>query len=91
MLKIFGEHYYVDFDEIEKFISLPPSPSEMISGITENQISITRYEMIKIFLETVLTGNEPIDETLGSKSSGMSLSFKFAFNTLINKNIITKY
>ena len=89
MLKIFGEHYYIDLEEIENFITLPST--ETATGTSENQISITRYETVKFLLETILTENEPIDESLGIKSSGISVSFKFAFNTLLNKNIITKY
>jgi hypothetical protein len=89
MLKILGEQYFIDVDEIENFITLESSMNS--SGFTENSISITRYEMIKMMLDTVLTENETIDETLGIKSSGMSISFKFAFNTLLNKNIISKY
>lgn len=89
MLKILGEQYFLDLDKVESYITLPPTIDQ--TGITENQISITRYEMVKVLFETILTENEPIDETLGTKSSGMSISFKFAFNTLLNKNIITKY
>lgn len=89
MLKILGEHYYLDLDEIEEYITLPSS--ESVSGVNETQISVTRYETIKMLMDTVLTENESIDETLGVKSSGMSISFKFAFNTLLNKKIINKY
>ena len=89
MLKILGEHYYLDLDEIEEYITL--SSSESVSGVNETQISVTRYETIKMLMDTVLTENESIDETLGVKSSGMSISFKFAFNTLLNKKIINKY
>lgn len=89
MLKILGEQYFIDVDEIENFITLESNLNS--SGITENSISITRYEMIKMMLDTILTENETIDETLGIKSSGISISFKFAFNTLLNKNIISKY
>jgi hypothetical protein len=89
MLKILGEQYFINVDEIENFITLESNLNS--SGITENSISITRYEMIKMMLDTILTENETIDETLGIKSSGISISFKFAFNTLLNKNIISKY
>jgi hypothetical protein len=43
-------------------------------------------------MDTILTENEPVDETLGIKSSGnMTISFKVAFNTLLNKKLLNKY
>ena len=86
MLKILNENYYFDFDKIQDFINIP-----LISGETETQVSVVKYEMVKIMLETMLTENETIDETLGMKSSGLSIPFKLAFNTLLNKQIINKY
>ena len=35
--------------------------------------------------------NEQIDETLGMKSNEISIPFKLAFNSLINKKLINKY
>ena len=86
MLKILNENYYFDFDKIQDFINIP-----LMSGETETQVSVVKYEMVKIMLETMLTENETIDETLGMKSSGLSIPFKLAFNTLLNKQIINKY
>jgi hypothetical protein len=43
-------------------------------------------------LDVVLTENDDIDEKLGlSSASDLSLPFKLAFNTLLNKKIINKY
>jgi hypothetical protein len=86
MLKVLNENYYFDFDKIQDFINIP-----IESGETETQVSVVKYEMVKIMLETLLTENETIDETLGMKSSGLSIPFKLAFNTLLNKQIINKY
>jgi hypothetical protein len=86
MLKILNENYYFDFDKIQDFINIPSD-----SGETDTQVSVVKYEMVKIMLETLLTENETIDETLGMKSSGLSIPFKLAFNTLLNKQIINKY
>ena len=47
--------------------------------------------MVKILTETILTENEEIDENLGAKASGLSIPFKIAFNSLLNKKLINKY
>lgn len=90
MFKIFNEEYFLDLDKIEDYIKI--SKDEISSGVTEGQtISIVKYETIKLMLEIVMDEPEPIDESLGSKSSELSIPFKLAFNTLLNKKIITKY
>jgi len=87
MLKILGEHYYLDLDAIEDYINITPPTS----AVSETHISVVKYEMVKILTETILTENDEIDETLGTKSSSLSVPFKIAFNTLLNKKIINKY
>lgn len=85
MLKILGEHYYLDLDRIEKYISIPSE-----TGITENHISVMKYEMVKFMTEVLLSEKEDIDEALGNKSN-ISIPFKIAFNTLLNKELLNKY
>lgn len=87
MLKILGEHYYIDLDQAQSIINIE-TPS--ISGGTEQQIGVVQYEMIKIMLEVVLSEQEDVDETLGDKAS-TSIPFKLAFNTLLNNKVIQKY
>lgn len=89
MLKVLGENYYFDLDKIEQYINVEP-PKEF-TGSPENHISVVKYEMVKILTETVLTENEEIDDNLGAKASGLSLPFKIAFNSLLNKKLINKY
>lgn len=85
MIKVLGEHYYIDLDEIENYIEVPP-----LSGSMENTISVTKYEMVKMLMEVLMTEKEDVDETLGNKAA-VSIPFKIAFNTLINKKLINKY
>ena len=87
MLKVLGEHYFLDLDKIEEYINITPPPS----ATSETHISVVKYEMVKMLTDTILTENDEIDETLGTKSSGLSLPFKIAFNTLLNKKLINKY
>lgn len=85
MIKVLGEHYYIDLDRIEDYIEVPPT-----SGSPENSISVTKYEMIKLLMEVLMNERDEIDETLGNKAS-VSIPFRIAFNTLINKKLINKY
>ena len=87
MLKILGEHYFLDLDRIEEYINITPP----VSASNETHISVVKYELVKILTETILTENDEIDETLGTKSSSLSVPFKMAFNTLLNKKLINKY
>lgn len=90
MFSLFNEEYFIDLDAIEDYIHIPPT--ESVSGSTETPtISLVKYESIKLMLEVIMDPQEPIDETLGSKSGEIPIPFKIAFNTLLNKKIITKY
>ena len=88
MLKLFNEHYYVDMDEIEKFVNLEIVP--MTGGTNEQQIKFVKYEMLKMMMEVLMTEREDADEMLGNKSA-VSIPFKLSFNTLLNENILKKY
>lgn len=87
MIKILNENYYFDLDVLDSCVQMPKI--ESYSG--ENHINIVKYEMIKLMVEVVMDSQEEIDEKLGPRAEGMSIPFKLAFNTLLNKNIINKY
>ena len=90
MFNLFNEEYFIDLDVIEEYIQVPQDKN--YSGSTEGPtISIVKYESIKLMLEVIMDSQESIDETLGPKSSEIPVPFKLAFNTLLNKKIITKY
>ena len=42
MLKILGEHYYLDLDKIESFKKA--APVEKFTGVSENHIIVVKYE-----------------------------------------------
>ena len=86
MLKVLNENYYLDLDEIDNYISIPND-----TGTSENHISVVRYEMVKLMTEILLTEKDEVDETLGPKSSDLSIPFKISFNTLLNKGLLNKY
>jgi len=89
MLKILNEHYYLDLDKIEEYINIEPPVD--FTGSGETHISVVKYEMVKVLIDTLITEKDDIDETLGSKTSDLSIPFKIAFNSLLNKKLINKY
>ena len=55
-------------------------------------INVVKYEAVKMMMEVIMTEDEEIDETLGLKSGGgLTIPFKIAFNSLLNKKLINKY
>ena len=84
MLKILGDNYYLDLEAIDEYVKLPTSST------TESHLNVMKYEMVKVMTEVLLTEKDDVDETLGHKSD-LSIPFKLAFNTLINKRLINKY
>jgi hypothetical protein len=93
MLKFLGENYYLDVSELERQVSMESSTLPVIleSGSTEQQISVTRYEIFKSLIDVVLTEREEIDENLGIHGAkNLTIPFKIAFNTLLINNILQK-
>ncbi len=93
MIKVLSENYFVDLDEVEKYLDMSDSPSmEPLTGNTEMRINIVKFELVKMLLEVVLSENEDIDEKLGLKSSSQTtIPFRLAFNSLLNKKLINHY
>lgn len=93
MINVFGENYFIDLDEIEKYLDMSDEVApESLTGTTEMRINIIKFEMVKMLLETILSENEIMDDKLGLKSSGnTSVPFKLAFNSLLNKKLINHY
>ena len=93
MLKILNEYYYLDLDKMEEMVNLPSKnkPEGEESESVEQHISVVKYDILKVMIEILMTESEEVDEKLGPKSSELSIPFKLAFNTLLNKKIINKY
>jgi len=88
MLKILGENYYIDFDALETYVNVEPSAD--FTGTPQNHISVVKYEIIRMMIETLIVENEEVDETLGLKNTDISIPFKLSFNSLLYKKIINK-
>jgi hypothetical protein len=99
MLSILNEEYFIDIDKLDEYVQVSKEivikvdeNGDPVEGDTEgNTISIVKYEALKLMLEVIMEGQDSIDEKMGIKSSEISIPFKLAFNTLLNKKIITKY
>lgn len=87
MIKIFGEHYYIDIDKMEEYVSLGETTNE--EGEPEQAISMIKFEAIKLMIEVIMSTQEQLDDTLGNKASNIPLPFKIAYNTLKKHKILT--
>ena len=91
MLKIMGDHYFIDLDAIEKYVDMTVQNVDT-TGKTGTAINIIKYETVKLMLDVILTESDDADDKLGlASANNLSLPFKLAFNTLLNKKIINKY
>lgn len=88
MLKILGENYYIDLDKIEKYVTIE-APKDF-TGSPQNHISVVKYELIRMMVETLIVENEEVDETLGMKNNELSIPFRLSFNSLLYKKLINK-
>lgn len=96
MLNVLGENYYIDLDEVEKYLDMTDQQDETVealSGSTEMRINVIKFELVKLLLETILSEQEPLEDKLGlnSNKNNTSVPFKLAFNTLLNKKLINHY
>lgn len=94
MIQVLGENYFIDLDEIENYLDMSQEQKDLDSesGVTETKINIIKFEMVKLLLDTVLSEPEIMDEKLGMKSNtSLSIPFKIAFNSLLNKKLINHY
>lgn len=96
MLNVLGENYYIDLDEVEKYLDMTDQQDENLeplSGSSEMRINVIKFELVKLLLETILSEQEPLEDKLGlnSNKNNTSVPFKLAFNTLLNKKLINHY
>jgi len=82
-----GENYYFDLDVINDYINI--ESKQVVTGDTDQHISVVKYEMVKMIMEIVVTEQEETDEMLGHKgSNNLTLPFKIAWNTLLKHKMI---
>jgi hypothetical protein len=99
MFKIWNEYYYLDLDALEEYVQIKPEVKEIEEieeGVElkdpETQVHLVKYDTCKLLMEVIFfKENEEVDEKLGPQSDQLSIPFKLAFNTLLNKKIINKF
>lgn len=65
---------------------------DVISSQGEKRVNLIKFELVKMMLDTILSEDGEMDEKLGNKSTNnLTIPFKLAFNSLLNKKIITHY
>jgi len=66
------------------------SSTEEENPIEGQIIDLTKWETIKVMIESVLSENGPVDEAMGRTKLGeqLSIPFRLSFNTLLNYKII---
>ena len=90
-VEIMGTKMVVDLNELMNCITLEKQ-SKIKEGeevIDNLAINAAKYEMLRLFLDVILSTDEEIDEKMGYKSlDNLSFPFKLSFNTLIEYKII---
>jgi hypothetical protein len=105
---IAGNEFYFDLDNISDFVRIneeePKNLEELLNiseenieniEITERQgplIDMTRWDLVKAMIETILSENSIVDEGMGSTMLGKQLSIpcRLSFNTLIKHKLIKR-
>lgn len=92
-LEFGGDYLYIDFDEVVNAVKLEgvsqkdDDGNDLPAGVIT--IDVTKWELINKMIDTILDEVGEEDPTLGKKNlDKLSVSFKLAYNTLLNYNII---
>jgi hypothetical protein len=105
LLEIGGKELYIDVERLSEIVRIEPDVkieknlelTEDEEGLEENetvdesvmQIDVTKYELYREMIGTLLSYNEEIDDRMGKVAlNKTSVPFKLAYNTLLMKGII---
>jgi hypothetical protein len=88
MVEVLGKYYYIDLENITK--KCQTGNTILTEDGTETaEINIFKYEIVKVCLERILNEYQEVEEGLGFlEDKVLSVSFKFAFNTLLKYQIL---
>lgn len=99
MFKILNEYYYLDLDEMAKYVQVDTEEEHAEDDLEagspliekETQVHLVKYDTCKMLLEVIFFDKDDVDEKLGTQTNELSIPFKLAFNSLLNKKIINKF
>jgi hypothetical protein len=89
-----GKDFIIDFDSLSDVVRLPPikfkdEEGNLIEDETGPSIDVTKYEMIREMIGTILNTGEVIDDKLGVMAlNQLPIPFKISYNTLIHYDIL---
>ncbi len=86
-VKIMGVKMVVDVEKVIDHITMESDDDEEhSSGLA---INAAKYEILRVLLDVIFSGDEQIDDKMGYKSlDNSTFPFKLALNTLIEYKII---
>jgi uncharacterized protein YjbK len=97
LLEIGGKELYLDIDRLSEIVRIEPNVPVTEEGEEDSevydeaviQVDVTKYEMYREMIGTLLTYNEEYDEKMGLVALNKStIPFKLSYNTLLMKGII---
>lgn len=91
-LDIGGKDFVLDFEKIGDLVRLPPAQYKDDDGNMVDDgpsIDVTKYEMLREMVGTMLQTGETIDDKLGIMAlNSLPIAFKISYNTLIYYDIL---
>jgi uncharacterized protein YjbK len=97
LLEIGGKELYLDIDRLSEIVRIEPNVPVTEEGEEDSevydeaviQVDVTKYEMYREMIGTLLTYNEEYDEKMGLVAlNKATIPFKLSYNTLLMKSII---
>lgn len=106
LFNIADEEFYIDIDRISDYIRIDTDVDFLLNKQIETDgdepeenlsqepqmIDVAKWEVVKVLIESILSENGILDESMGIKKleGQLSIPFRLAFNTLIKNKIIKK-
>lgn len=107
LFEVAGEEFYFDLEAISDFVKIdeesPKSIDDLLDkgeeGVEDTTqetqgplIDMTKWDLTKGLIESVLSENNILDESMGIEKleSQLSIGFRLSFNTLIKHKLIKR-
>lgn len=103
LLEIGGKELYFDIEKLSEIVRIEPKEcppkmdmetenedeSDFVIDESAVQIDVTKYELYREMIGTLLSYNEEIDNKMGKVAlNATTIPFKLAYNTLLMKGIV---
>ena len=98
LLNVGGKEFYFDIDKLAKEVQyvtdtkceeVPKQEQTVEDEFSTLKIDVTKYEMYRALIGSILTFNEVVDDKMGMVGlNQLPIPFKLSFNTLLMKGIL---